>query len=69
MAYNGEIIGRGNTPNNIGATYPRSTIAEYHFPGFDAKYGGMDWTSLWLVFEQDDAQWYLVGVVHGSWTI
>jgi hypothetical protein len=29
----------------------------------------MDWSSLWLVFQRDGATWYLVGIVHGSWTI
>ena len=34
-----------------------------------ASDGGMDWRSLWLVFEKLGAEWFLVGVVHGSWTI
>jgi hypothetical protein len=29
----------------------------------------MDWRSLRLFLEQKDGTWYLVGIVHGQWTI
>jgi hypothetical protein len=69
VSYNGEPFGRGTTPNLIRAVYPEAIVVEHHFPGFDEKYGGMDWKSLWLVFEKKDEAWYLVGIVHGEWTI
>ena len=69
VAYDAAPLHRGNTPNNIPQAYPGSVHVEYHFPGFDAKYEGMDWTSLFLVFEKDRDEWWLVGVVHASWTI
>jgi hypothetical protein len=59
----------GNTPNNIAQAYPGARWVEFHFPGIDPKYEGMDWRSLWLVFELDDGEWLLTGIVHGSWTI
>lgn len=62
-------IKHGNTPSNLKDVYPNARWVERHFPGFDPKYEGMDWTSLWLVFEPHDRGWYLVGIVHGSWTI
>jgi len=68
IVYN-KIIGRGNTLNNNFETYPGSIIVEYHFPGFDPKYEGMDWVSLRLAFEEKDGVWYLVGIIHDSWTI
>lgn len=68
IGYN-RIIGTGNTLNNNFETYPGSIIVEYHFPGFDPKYGGMDWSSLRLVFEEKDSVWYLVGIIHDQWTI
>jgi hypothetical protein len=69
VAYNPSSMSRGNTPNNIQAIYPRSIAVEYHFSGFDPKVSGMDWTSLWLVFEKQGSVWYLVGIVHDEWTI
>lgn len=68
IGYN-EIIGRGNTLNNNFEIYPNAIILEFHFSGFDPKYSGMDWSSLRLVFEQNDSVWYLVGIIHDQWTI
>lgn len=64
-----EFIGQGNTINNIREAYPIGVPVEYYFSGFDPQYGGMDWRSLRLVFEQADGTWYLVGIVHDEWTI
>jgi hypothetical protein len=69
IAYNPQNMSHGNTPNNIPTIYPQSIAVEYHFDGFDPKFDGMDWTSLWLVFEKARGQWYLVGIVHDEWTI
>jgi hypothetical protein len=69
ITYNSEYLTTGNLVNNIRESYPSAIIVEYHFPGFDEKYGGMDWNSLWLVFEQAGSEWYLVGIAHGEWTI
>ena len=69
VTYNSASLSSGNLINNIRESYPAAIIVEYHFPGFEAKYGGMDWTSLWLVFEKQGSEWYLVGLVHGEWTI
>ncbi|MCH8319182.1 MAG: hypothetical protein IIA88_11930 [Bacteroidetes bacterium] len=79
IGYN-KIIGRGNSQNNILETYPGSIFVEYHFPGFDPKYEGMDWKSLRLVFsskggsrlesgEEKDSAWYLIAIIHDQWTI
>ncbi len=64
-----KFIGSGNTINNIKEYYPGATTVEFHFSGFEQDLGGMDWKSLVLVLEQSNGQWYLVGVVHGEWTI
>jgi hypothetical protein len=48
---------------------PNSIMVEYHFPGFDPRFEGMDWQSLRLVFEQHEQRWYLAGIVHNQWTI
>lgn len=62
-------IGTGNSINNIKTAYPDGVAVEYYVPGQNPDYGGMDWGSLTLVFEQHtDNNWYLVGVIHGQWT-
>lgn len=63
------FIGWGNSLNNLREMYPGSRFIEYHFSGFDKKYGGMDWTSLRLVFKETNSRYYLVAIVHDQWTI
>lgn len=62
-------IGYGNVINNIPEYYPDAVMTEYHFPGFDPDFGGLDWTSLRLIMEEVDGEWRLVGVVHSEWTV
>jgi hypothetical protein len=69
VTYNSATLSSGNLINNIRESYPAAIIVEYHFPGFAEKYGGMDWNSLWLVFEKQGREWYLVSIAHGEWTI
>lgn len=59
----------GNSPGNIAQAYPGAQWVEFHFPMIDPQFEGMDWRSLWLVFERDGDDWMLTGIVHGSWTI
>jgi hypothetical protein len=64
-----QVVGQGNSIDNIATAYPNGVMVEYHFEGFDPQYGGMDWRSLRLVFEGQGGTWYLVGIVHDQWTI
>ena len=48
---------------------PGCSFVEFHFPGFDKKYDGMDWRSLILVFEEYKGKWYLIALINGHWTI
>ncbi|NLM45806.1 MAG: hypothetical protein GX200_03275 [Firmicutes bacterium] len=66
---NNTPIGSGNTVDNVAEAYPDGTFVEFHFTGFEPGYDGMDWRSLRLVFEQYEGKWYLVGIIHGEWTI
>jgi hypothetical protein len=68
ITFNQEV-GKGNSINNASAFYPTAIIVEYHYPGFDPKYDGMDWESLRLVFDYLGGKWYLIGIIHASWTI
>lgn len=63
-----QTIGKGNTVNNIMEVFPEAHVMEYHFKGFDPKVEGMDWTSLRLVFTEDEGDWRLRAVVHDQWT-
>jgi len=69
MIGNNITIGTGNSINNISEAYPDGMFVEFHFKGFDPQYEGIDWRSLRLVFENMGGLWYLVGIVHGEWTI
>ena len=62
-------VSSGNAINNIPEIYPDGMIVEYHFPGFEPQYVGMDWRSLRMVFIQEGGEWFLVALVHGEWTI
>jgi hypothetical protein len=64
-----EVTGAGNSVNNLAEVYPGTIVARFHFEGLKDKYEGMNWKTLWLVFEKKGAEWFLVGIVHGEWTI
>ncbi len=66
---NNTPIGSGNIIDNLAQVYPNGHFVEFHFSQIDPQYEGLDWRSLRLVFEQDNGLWYLVGIVHGQWTI
>lgn len=61
-------LGQGSTIDNAAEFYPGAMIVEYHFPGFDEQYQGMDWRSLRLVFQEYIGRWVLVGIIHDEWT-
>lgn len=63
------VMKQGNSTNNIKELFPNHHFIDYHFSGFDQKNKGMDWTSLRLVFEKEDGQYFLVAIIHDQWTI
>lgn len=69
MIGNNVIIGKGNTLDNVAQAYPNGYFIEFYFSGFDPQLESIDWESLKLVFEESKGIWYLVGIVHGQWTI
>ncbi len=64
-----QVIKQGNSPNNLNTIYPNHHFIDYHFSGFDQKYNGMDWSSLRLVFENDNGEYFLVAIIHDQWTV
>ncbi len=64
-----DVQQRGNTKNNINEVFPDSKTVEFYQNGTE-KYGGMDWRSLYLVFQQDaEGKLKLSALVTGEWTI
>lgn len=59
---------RGTTINNIQEAFPNTEIVEFHFPGFDPKYEGLDYRTLRLVFKPENNKYLLTGIVHDQWT-
>lgn len=64
-----ERLGPGSSLDNSSDIYPGATIIEYHFPGIDPDFAGMDWRSLRIVLEEEQGYWHLVGIIHDEWTI
>lgn len=64
-----KILASGNSLNNLKTIYPGADFTEFFFPGFDPKYGGMDWKTLRLVFQTVDKKPRLVAIIHDEWTI
>lgn len=63
-----EVMKQGNSINNLKNIYPNHHFIDYHFSGFEQKYNGMDWTSLRLVFEKQNGQYFIVAIIHDQWT-
>lgn len=64
-----QIITSGNALENITEAYPGCHFVDFCYLSRDPASEGLDWCSLKLVFAGEDTAWYLVGVVHGEWTI
>lgn len=54
---------------SISDTYPDARVVLYEYPGFDAKFGGMDWSGLVVGIEEYEGQWYVVVLAHAQWMI
>lgn len=68
IGYN-EVLSSGNMIENQFDVYENAIVVEYYIPGVNPEYGGIDWQSLRLVFEEYEGNWKLVGIIHNQWTI
>ncbi|MGI6453057.1 MAG: copper amine oxidase N-terminal domain-containing protein [Syntrophomonadaceae bacterium] len=68
IGYN-QVLSFGNALENQFEVYDNPIVVEYYFPGLNPDYGGMDWSSLRLVFESYQNDWKLVGIINNQWTI
>ena len=64
-----QIITGGNALENLAEAYKGCRFVDFCYPSADPVNDGLDWSSLKLVFQAEGSRWYLVGVVHGEWTI
>ena len=62
-----KMIGSGNSLNNLTIIYKDALFTESYFSGFDKKYGGMDWSSLRLVYKKYNNHLFLIAIVHDQW--
>jgi hypothetical protein len=67
IVYN-NVVARGNLINNIPSFYPNAVFVELYVEG-TPQYMGMDWRSLYLIFEEYNGTFYLIGIANGEWTI
>lgn len=56
----------GNALDNTLESYPDSHYVEFYCPDPD---GQAQWSTLRLVYQWYDHQWYLVGIVHSAWNM
>lgn len=64
-----KILISGNSLENVTEAYPDCRFVEFSYPSRDPQYGGADWCSLKLVFAPGETDWYLIGIIHGQWTV
>ena len=63
------LVQTGNTIVNLKEAFPNARFIEFAILGTNPDYGGMDWASLRLIFQIEDGDFMLAGVVHDQWTI
>ncbi|WP_372845391.1 hypothetical protein [Psychrobacter sp.] len=63
-----EFESRGNMINNIKDIYPKSDVVDFYYKG-TAKYDGMDWRGMRLVFDDYQGKRYLVAIINDQWTV
>ncbi len=59
----------GNTPNEIMTYSGGRNFVAFHFNGFDPKYSGLDWTTMYLIFDLQNGEYKLRAIVKDNWTI
>ncbi|AIQ32999.1 MULTISPECIES: hypothetical protein [unclassified Paenibacillus] len=69
IAVNKELR-KEQTSGNLNEVYPEANhdFVEYYIGGLDLAEEGMDWRSLYLVFETNGDDHALVGIIHDQWT-
>lgn len=63
------IVKSGNSIENVQDVFPDCQFVDFHFPGSEEKYAGMDWSTLRLVFREYEGAYKIVAIIHAQWTI
>ncbi len=64
-----KIIGSGNSLNTIEKDVNGRTYVAFYFSGFNPEYAGMDWTTMYLIFDSVNGEYKLRGIAKDNWTI
>lgn len=64
-----KTLGSGNSLNKITEDAASRDFVVFYFPGFDPQYEGMDWTSIYLVFDNMEGEYKLRAIAKDNWTI
>ncbi len=62
-------LGGGNSINTVEKDANGRTYVAFYFSGFDPKYAGMDWTTMYLIFDSVNGEYKLRAIAKDNWTI
>lgn len=63
------VVKSGNSLENIKEIFPDARFVDFYIPGADPDTGGLDWSSLRLVFEEYRGMLMLTVIIHSEWTV
>lgn len=69
VALNRLADGGTNSLNTLMEDKGTGTLVAFHFKGFDPKFEGMDWTTLYLVLELENGEYKVRAMAKNNWTI
>lgn len=63
------VVKSGNSLENIQEIFPDARFIDFYSPGADPGAGGLDWSSLRLVFEEYHGKLMLTVILHSECTV
>ncbi len=64
-----KTLGSGNSQNSLLTDKGSRELVAFHYSGFNPQYEGMDWTTMYLVFDEVDGVFLLRAIAKDNWTI
>jgi hypothetical protein len=68
IGYNELFAGPTTMACNFDDAYPEAIFVSFYDPGNEPQ-SEFDWASLFLAFEKKGKTWYLVGIIHNTYTM
>lgn len=68
IGYNELFAGPTTMVCNFDDAYPEAIFVSFYDPGSESE-SEFDWASLFLAFEKKGKTWYLVGIIHNTYTM